>query len=118
MEGFGYHFVFDGVIKDIDSMFNIDKVRDFLDKCPDEIGMTKITIPQVYEIGGKVMGFVIIAESHLAFHGDLYSGKISIDIFSCMPFSCNDTLLFIKKCFPCRMAVTNYLDRGLEFPKT
>lgn len=117
MEGFGCHFLFDGIIKDI-SFVTQERVKDFLNKCPDEIGMTKITPPVVYEAGGKIIGMVVIAESHISFHGDLYSGKISIDVFSCMCFNYNDTLLFVKKQFPCKKHQTNFLERGLEFVRT
>ncbi|MEW6613955.1 MAG: S-adenosylmethionine decarboxylase [Thermodesulfobacteriota bacterium] len=117
MEGFGRHFTFDGVIKDI-SLIEPERVRDFLNKCPDEIEMTKITLPSVYEIGGKVIGMVIIAESHISFHGNLNTGLINIDVFSCMFFSFKTAFDTAEKYFPCNRVKTNFIERGLEFVRT
>lgn len=117
MEGFGRHFTFDGIAQDM-SCINVENVINFLNKCPDEIGMTKITLPQVYEIGGKIIGFVMIAESHVSFHGDVNTGHIAIDVFSCEFFNYVDTLTFTEKCFPCKKRRPNFYDRGLEFVRT
>ena len=115
--GSGRHFTFDGVVKDI-AIINVGNVTEFLDRCPDEIKMTKITLPNVYEIGGKIIGFIMIAESHISFHGDIYSGLVSIDVFSCMFFQYNDILLFVKKYFPCDdNYIPNFLQRGLELKR-
>jgi len=51
-KGFGWHFTFDGFVKD-SSTITAENVTSFLDKCSDEIEMTKITPPNVYDIGGK-----------------------------------------------------------------
>lgn len=119
MEGFGFgrHFTFDGIIQDV-NLIEPARVSDFLNECPDEIGMTKITLPSVYELGGKVIGMVIIAESHISFHGDLNTGTVSIDVFSCMFFHFKTALDVVEKYFPCRKVKTNFLERGLEFVRS
>lgn len=67
-------------------------VADFLDTCPDSIGMTKIMPPQVYTYRGKkpedwgVSGFVLIAESHISVHTFPERGYMNVDIFSCKDF--------------------------------
>lgn len=117
MEGFGRHFTFDGIVQDT-SLITPERVKGFLNECPDEIGMTKITLPSVYELGGKVIGMVIIAESHISFHGEKQTGEISIDVFSCMFFSFKTALDTVKKHFPCHKVKTNFLERGMEFVRS
>lgn len=114
--GFGRLFIIDGIIKDVDS-FNIENVKNFLNDCPDRIKMTKITPPMVYEIGGKIIGMIIIAESHISFHGDLNTGEFYIDVFSCTFFNYYEAKEVVKKYFPYieHKVKIDFLERGLEF---
>ena len=116
-KGFGRHFTFDGIVNDM-CLIEPERVKDFLDKCPDKIGMTKVTQPMVYEVGSKVIGMIIIAESHISFHGDLNSGNISIDIFSCLFFSFKVAKNAVNEYFPCSWVRSNFIERGMDFNRT
>ena len=64
-----------------------DFVHGFLDKLPDEIGMTKINGPHVMTYNGPkeedwgVSGFVMIAESHISVHTFPDRSYVNIDVF-------------------------------------
>ncbi|HXG36344.1 MAG TPA: S-adenosylmethionine decarboxylase, partial [Dehalococcoidia bacterium] len=66
------HVVIDGYGGDPEQLANEETVRVLLDRCPDEMGMTKITAPLVMQYRGSkpedwgISGFVMIAESHIA----------------------------------------------------
>ena len=47
------HLVIDGYGGDRDALENAELIRDFLERHPGEIGMTKIAPPQVYTYRGK-----------------------------------------------------------------
>jgi len=60
----------------------------FLSDCPDRIGMTRITSPNIGRAEGVMAGFVIIAESHISVHIKDHEGDrpaVFIDVFSCKP---------------------------------
>ena len=68
------HLIIDGFGGDADMMWDTERLRSFLDEYPSNLGMTKITVPEVLEYHGPnpsdggISGFVIIAESHISVH--------------------------------------------------
>ena len=115
------HLVIDGYGGDIDKMWNVDLVRDFLYEYPDSLGMTRITEPKVLRYDAPesddsgVSGFVIIAESHISIHTFPRKDYINIDIFSCRPFDHDRALEDVTNLFDLGEVKTWLLERGLEW---
>lgn len=86
------HITIDGFGGNPTQLGNLELVRNLLDRYPDEIGMTKISVPHVFEYSGVkpedwgVSGFVLIAESHIAVHTFPEHRQVWVDIFSCKGF--------------------------------
>lgn len=115
------HLVIDGYDGDVDKMWDRELVRDFLTNYPDNLGMTRITEPQVLEYNGPkvedggVSGFVIIAESHISIHTFPYRNYVNIDIFSCKSFDDDRALREVRALFAFQEIKHWLLDRGLEW---
>lgn len=115
------HLVIDGYDGDVDKMWDQELVRDFLTRYPDQLGMTRITEPQVLEYNGPtvedggVSGFVIIAESHISIHTFPYRNYVNIDIFSCKSFDGERALREMRALFDFQEIKHWLLDRGLEW---
>lgn len=116
------HITIDGFGGNPALLGNEELVRNLLDRYPDEIGMTKITQPHVFEYHGEkpedwgVSGFVIIAESHIAFHTFPEHGQIWVDIFSCKGFDETPAIGLIVDAFDLQSTRIHKLERGLEYP--
>ncbi len=115
------HLVIDGYGGNIDKMWDLDLVRDFLYDYPESLDMTRITEPNVLRYDAPksedsgVSGFVIIAESHISIHTFPRKDYINIDIFSCQPFDHEQALEDVKKTFGLTEVKTWLLERGLEW---
>ena len=118
------HLVIDGYGGDVDKMWDMELVREFLTVYPDMLGMTRITDPKVLEYHGPkpedagVSGFVIIAESHISIHTFPHRQYVNIDIFSCKSFDNDRALADAKRLFDLQNVKTWLLDRGLEWMDT
>ena len=92
------HLIIDGYGGNVSKMWDIELVRKFLTDYPDNLGMTRITEPNVVEYNGPkhddagVSGFVIIAESHISIHTFPRRDYVNIDIFSCKAFDSEKAL--------------------------
>ena len=92
------HLIIDGYGGNVSKMWDIELVRKFLTDYPDNLGMTRITEPNVVEYNGPkhddagVSGFVIIAESHISIHTFPRRDYVNIDIFSCKTFDSEKAL--------------------------
>jgi S-adenosylmethionine decarboxylase len=101
-------------------------VEAFLDRCPDNIGMTKITAPQVYNYRGKkpndwgVSGFVLIAESHISVHTFPERGYLNVDIFSCKDFDPDAAERDVREAFDAEQVKVWIMERGTDYdsPRT
>ncbi len=115
------HLVIDGYGGNIDKMWDLDLVRDFLYDYSESLDMTRITEPNVLRYDAPksedsgVSGFVIIAESHISIHTFPRKDYINIDIFSCQPFNHEQALEDVKKTFGLTEVKTWLLERGLEW---
>ena len=101
-------------------------VEEFLNSCPDNIGMTKITVPQVYNYRGKkqndwgVSGFVLIAESHISVHTFPERGYLNVDIFSCKNFDPDAAERDVREAFNAEAVKVWLMERGIDYdsPRT
>ena len=115
------HLVIDGYGGDRDALENAELIRDFLERHPGEIGMTKIAPPQVYTYRGKepedwgVSGFVLIAESHISVHTFPERGYINVDLFSCKFFDSTRSVDVVSRTFRLCDVETSVLERGVEY---
>lgn len=115
------HLVIDGYGGDVDKMWDMELVREFLTDYPATLGMTRITEPKVLEYNGPkaedagVSGFVIIAESHISIHTFPHRQYVNIDIFSCKSFDNHRALGDATRLFDLQNVKTWLLDRGLEW---
>lgn len=115
------HLAIDGYGGDTAKMWDAQLVRDFLTRCPDELGMTCITEPKVLEYNAPkaedsgISGFVIIAESHISIHTFPRREYVNIDIFSCRPFDDQRALAEAQSLFGLDDVRSWLLERGLEW---
>ncbi len=115
------HLVIDGYGGARDTLEDAEIVRDFLERHPGEIGMTKIAPPQVYTYSGKtpedwgVSGFVLIAESHIAVHTFPDRGYVNVDVFSCKRFDSTRSTDVVRRTFGLKDVESRILERGVEY---
>ena len=116
------HVTIDGFGGNPAQLSNVELVRNLLDRYPDEIGMTKISEPHVFEYRGEkpedwgVSGFVLIAESHIAVHTFPEHEQVWVDIFSCKGFDEIPAIDRIVDAFTLSSTRVHKLERGLEYP--
>ncbi len=116
------HITIDGFGGNFAQLSSLELVRTLLDRYPDEIGMTKISEPHVFEYNGVkaedwgVSGFVLIAESHIAVHTFPEHGQVWVDIFSCKGFDEMPAIDKIVDAFSLTSTRVHKLERGLEYP--
>jgi len=116
------HVTIDGFGGNPTQLSDVELVRDLLDRYPDEIGMTKISEPKVFEYHGEkpedwgVSGFVLIAESHIAIHTFPDHRQVWVDIFSCKGFDATPAIGRIVDTFTLASTRIHTLERGLEYP--
>lgn len=116
------HVTIDGFGGNPAQLGNLELVRNLLDRYPDEIGMTKISVPNVFEYSGVkpedwgVSGFVLIAESHIAVHTFPEHRQVWVDIFSCKGFDEIPAINKIVDAFSLQRTRVHKLERGLEYP--
>ena len=116
------HLIIDGYGKDASIMQNEDLIYEILDRCPPQIGMTKISPPNVFRyVGSKpedwgVSGFVLIAESHMSIHTFVERCFVNIDIFSCKEFDAEKVTRELQHKLHLTRLRSYVLKRGLEYP--
>ena len=117
------HLLIDGFGGDKKKMSEEDFVYRFLDECPSDIGMNKISAPHVTTyVGSKeedwgVSGFVMIAESHISVHTFPERAYVNIDVFSCKDFDDKRALQQIKEAFSLDQAKVWVIGRGLDYSR-
>jgi S-adenosylmethionine decarboxylase len=115
------HLIIDGYGGDPRKMQDVEFISNLLDAYPSQIGMTKISTPQVSKyIGTKpedwgVSGFVLIAESHISIHTFPERLYINVDIFSCKEFDADKAIKEFKQHFGLSEVRSYILNRGLEY---
>ena len=92
------HLIIDGYGGNAQRMQDVDFIYQLLDRYPTEIGMVKLSPPQVVKYRGfkpedwGISAFVLLAESHISIHIFPERNYINIDIFSCKEFDAEQAI--------------------------
>lgn len=122
--GFGPHLHLDLNQCSAHKLASLDVCRKLLFDLPEEIGMTKITAPNVFwykpehKMEHGITGMVIIAESHISIHTYpfLENPFAFVDVFSCKPFDVPSTINFVVRSLGCEDPDWDVSWRGAKFP--
>jgi S-adenosylmethionine decarboxylase len=122
---FGEHLTLDGYEGDANLLNNKDLVLNCLNTLPTELGMKKLSDPQIYFAKGNDIkdpggwtGVVIIEESHISIHTFPKRGFVSIDVYTCRNgLDTNFIIEFFKKAFDIKSVETNFIKRGMLYPQ-
>lgn len=122
--GYGPHLMADIESGDFDRLNDFDLVQKFLNEMPEKIGMVKISGPYVINYKPEInideqgiTGVVIIAESHISIHTYPFYRYAFVDVFSCKPFSIDDSLNMITDYFLPEKIDHQVNYRGVNFPR-
>ena len=103
--GFGPHITIDGYNCNKKKLADYRLVYDVLNNLPEQIGMTKITLPYVVPYKDKwassengCSGFVMIAESHISIHTFVEENFFTADIYSCKSFDTSKAISYMNIC--------------------
>lgn len=103
---------------------SVTLVYDILNKLPDRIGMTKMTLPYVVKWFDKfsqgtegISGFVMIAESHISIHTFPDQDYVFMDIFSCKEFDAEMAIKYLTGAFEATKYEKKILKRGVDFQR-
>ena len=124
MSEFGLHVTIDASQCNRRKLESVTLVYDVLNRLPEKIGMTKMTLPYVVKWMDKfasgtegVSGFVMIAESHISIHTFPDQDYVFMDIFSCRNFNAETAIDYLLKAFEAKKHKSTVVKRGLDFPK-
>jgi S-adenosylmethionine decarboxylase len=115
------HLIIDGYGGNAQKMQDTELIYELLDRYPSEIGMVKLSPPQVTKyIGSKpedwgISGFILIAESHISIHTFPERCYINIDVFSCKEFDPEHAIREFQRQFGLDEIRTYVLNRGVEY---
>ncbi len=115
------HLIIDGYGGSAQKMQDVEHIYRLLDRYPSQIGMVKLSPPQVAKYMGSkpedwgVSGFVLIAESHISIHTFPERCYINIDIFSCKEFDSEQAIKEFQQQFGLDEVRSYILNRGLEY---
>lgn len=123
-EGFGPHLTLYAKSENIEKLYDLNFIFEFMNQLPEVVGMTKITQPYVFRYAGLkpedygVTGVTIIAESHISIH--TFAGKkcFFFDIFSCKPFDYESVIDYVRGYFRAYDIEAEVVFRGLDFDRT
>ena len=124
MSEFGLHITLDASGSNKRKLASVTLVYDILNKLPDKIGMTKMTLPYVVKWLDKfaqgtegISGFVMIAESHISIHTFPDQDYVFMDIFSCREFDAEKAVKYLIDAFEATKYEKHVLKRGVDFPQ-
>jgi S-adenosylmethionine decarboxylase len=123
-EHFGEHITIDGYFGDASLLNDRENVRASIDELPVELGMKKLSSPEVYFAKGNNIkdpggwsGFVVIEESHISVHTFPAVGFVSIDVYTCRNgLDQNQIIKYFERRFDLKDVEVNFIKRGLKFP--
>ncbi|MFZ1626658.1 MAG: adenosylmethionine decarboxylase [Candidatus Moraniibacteriota bacterium] len=126
MTHFGEHLMIDGYGGSYEKLNDREIVFRCLNELPEDLGMTKLTTPAVFEAPGNDgkdpggwSGFVVIAESHISIHTFPARGFVSIDVYTCKNGLDNrHTVKYFKEAFDLQDTEENFVERGKKYPAT
>ena len=124
MSEFGLHVTIDASGCNKRKLASVTLVYDILNKLPEKIGMTKMTLPYVVKWLDKfahgtegISGFVMIAESHISIHTFPDQDYVFMDIFSCREFDAELVIKYLTRAFESTKYDRHILKRGVDFPQ-
>ena len=124
MSEFGLHVTIDASGCNKRKLMSVTLVYDILNKLPEKIGMTKMTLPYVVKWLDKfangtegISGFAMIAESHISIHTFPDQDYVFMDIFSCKNFDAERAIKYLVDAFGATKYEKNILKRGIDFPR-
>ena len=124
MSEFGLHVTIDASGCNKKKLASVTLVYDILNKLPEKIGMTKMTLPYVVKWLDKfaegtegISGFVMIAESHISIHTFPDQDYVFMDIFSCRDFDADRAIKYMLNAFESTKCEKHILKRGIYFPR-
>lgn len=124
MSQFGLHVTIDASGCNKRKLASVTLVYDILNKLPDKIGMTKMTLPYVVKWLDKfsagtegISGFVMIAESHISIHTFPDQDFVFMDIFSCKEFDAEKAIKYLTGAFEAAKYEKHIVKRGLNFQR-
>lgn len=123
-EHFGEHITIDGYFGDNSLLNDRENVRASIDELPSELGMKKLSSPEVYFAKGNDIkdpggwsGFVVIEESHISVHTFPAVGFVSIDVYTCRNgLDQSRVIRYFERRFDLKDVEVNFIKRGLKFP--
>jgi S-adenosylmethionine decarboxylase len=117
----GFQLVLDCFGCDEETCCDLDRGYEFLDKICIHLKMTKQTQPYIFKtcettFPGKpgYSGWVPIIESGIQIHTSSNNRFISIDVYSCKPFSEDDVTEFVQAWFQPKHIDTCFIHRGKD----
>ncbi len=120
----GPHLMLDCYECEENPLNSMDKVYEFLDKLPSEVGMHKLTRPYVFhykdceKIEQGITGFVIIAESHISIHTYPNKKYFTMDVYSCKSFDVDKVIKMARDFFGVGKLEKQFVERGMLFKQT
>lgn len=107
------HLLIDGLLIRPDLM-TAGNLRDWLEQMPARVGMARIQPPIVERSGPNLLGYVLLAESHISLHCAWEESRVFLDVFSCKGFE-SETVLVALKDIGVAARTASVLERGLEY---
>ncbi len=120
---FGEHLTIDGYGGSKEKLNDKDLVLDCLNDLPEQLGMHKLSEPEIYFAKGNDIkdpggwsGFVVIEESHISIHTFPEKGFISADVYTCKNGMDNEFILnYFKEKFALSDIERNFINRGTRY---
>lgn len=121
---FGLHLTIDGYGGSVEKLDDPDLILDLLINLPGELGMTKVSKPEVHGVPGNDKkdpggwsGFVVVEESHISLHTFPRRGFVSADVYTCKNEMDIDYILrYFTERFDLQDIEENVIKRGTRYP--
>ncbi|MCR4334784.1 MAG: S-adenosylmethionine decarboxylase [Patescibacteria group bacterium] len=122
---FGEHITIDGYGGNENKLNDKKLVFSVLNELPELLSMSKLSEPVVYHADGNDSkdpggwsGFVVINESHISIHTFPKRGFVSADVYTCKNgMDLNFVENYFKKAFDLKDIESNFIKRGIKYPK-
>jgi len=111
------HLIIQGTTAEPQRVHDLKFIHELLDSYPAQIGMHKVSLPQVSQCQVPntqqpvISGFVLLAESHISIHFFPRQSYLNIDVFSCKQFEPRRVIRDLKRRFRLREVKTYLLER-------
>lgn len=121
---FGEHIMIDGYGGNPGRLNDRDLVMLALVELPNQLGMTRLSDPYVFEAPDNNMkdpggwsGFVVVAESHISIHTFPARRFVSIDVYTCRNGLDRQLVKkYFKEIFKLEDLEENFVRRGTRYP--